>query len=105
MLHWLKKSLLMPYCHINFDQNGPPYLRVHSLLSHEFQSIILLFSLYHRLSVKVWFCMSMNPAFFYFLFINYHNFEVVVKESEAVQPRPGRFSRGCEAENTNHCKN
>ena len=25
MLHWLKKSLVMLFYHINFDQNGPPY--------------------------------------------------------------------------------
>ena len=26
MLHWPKKSLVMPFYYINFDQNGPPYL-------------------------------------------------------------------------------
>ena len=25
MLHWPKKSLVMPFYYINFDQNGPPY--------------------------------------------------------------------------------
>ena len=24
MLHWPKKSLVMPFYYINFDQNGPP---------------------------------------------------------------------------------
>ena len=26
MLHWPKKSLVMPFYYINFDQNGPPYI-------------------------------------------------------------------------------
>ena len=25
MLYWPKKSLVMPFYYINFDQNGPPY--------------------------------------------------------------------------------
>ena len=25
MLHWPKKSLVIPFYYINFDQNGPPY--------------------------------------------------------------------------------
>ena len=25
MLHWPKKSFVMPFYYINFDQNGPPY--------------------------------------------------------------------------------
>ena len=25
MLHWPKKSLVMSFYYINFDQNGPPY--------------------------------------------------------------------------------
>ena len=29
MLHWPKKSLVMPFYYINFDQNGPPYLLVY----------------------------------------------------------------------------
>ena len=29
MLHWPKKSLVMPFYYINFDQNGPPYKRDH----------------------------------------------------------------------------
>ena len=28
MLHWPKKSLVMPFYYINFDQNGPPYFSV-----------------------------------------------------------------------------
>ena len=27
MLHWPKKSLVMSFYYINFDQNGPPYER------------------------------------------------------------------------------
>ena len=26
MLHWPKKSLVMSFYYINFDQNGPPYI-------------------------------------------------------------------------------
>ena len=28
MLHWPKKSLVMPFYYTNFDQNGPPYQNV-----------------------------------------------------------------------------
>ena len=29
MLHWPKKSLVMPFYYINFDQNGPPYISIY----------------------------------------------------------------------------
>ena len=41
MLHWPKKSLVMPFYYINFDQNGPPYVWDRNLLLRKifFQSM------------------------------------------------------------------
>ena len=35
MLHWPKKSLVMPFYYINFDQNGPPYDSANSKAKEE----------------------------------------------------------------------
>ena len=43
MLHWPKKSLVMPFYYINFDQNGPPYSYfIDSLALFYFPSYILM---------------------------------------------------------------
>ena len=33
MLHWPKKSLVMPFYYINFDQNRPPYVLIEEMFS------------------------------------------------------------------------
>ena len=39
MLHWPKKSLVMPFYYINLDQNGPPY---QMMIYRDFPSLVEL---------------------------------------------------------------